>query len=195
MPEKGARNQALLEGKPRYFTGVPCKHGHVEERYADSGECIECARLKQLGRKEYKKEWMQKNRAKLLEQKKNDYRRNKAKFIKRAAAWAKAHPDKARDAARKSGRKWRARNTARMRAHSNARKKLYRHATPRWADKGAIRAIYIECQKRTATEGTPYHVDHVIPLRHKLVCGLHVENNLQILSGSENIRKKNTFKV
>lgn len=36
------RDAAHLAGKPRFFTGVPCKHGHLSERYVLQGACIEC---------------------------------------------------------------------------------------------------------------------------------------------------------
>jgi hypothetical protein len=36
------REQAIQEGSARYYTGVPCKNGHVSERNTLSGACLEC---------------------------------------------------------------------------------------------------------------------------------------------------------
>ena len=57
-------------------------------------------------------------------------------------------------------------------------------ATPAWADFDKIKSIYDNCP-------TGYHVDHIIPLQGKYICGLHVETNLQYLPASENISKRN----
>jgi hypothetical protein len=41
-----SRDEAIAKGLKRFFTGVPCKHGHVCERYTKIGnECVECSRL------------------------------------------------------------------------------------------------------------------------------------------------------
>lgn len=61
--------------------------------------------------------------------------------------------------------------------------------TPPWADLDKIKSIY----RRARTE--KLSVDHIIPLRGELVSGLHVENNLQLLSVSENSGKRNKFSV
>jgi hypothetical protein len=38
------RKQAKALGLTRYFTGKPCKHGHVCERYTANFACVECFR-------------------------------------------------------------------------------------------------------------------------------------------------------
>jgi len=73
------------------------------------------------------------------------------------------------------------------------RRKKRDQSMPPWANKKAIQSIYIEARQLTAKTGIPHEVDHIIPSNHPLVCGLHVEYNLQILTESENQEKSNRF--
>jgi len=66
---------------------------------------------------------------------------------------------------------------------------------PAWANGKAISAIYDQCRRISRETGTAHHVDHVIPLFGRRVSGLHVENNLQILSARANASKSNRFDV
>lgn len=68
---------------------------------------------------------------------------------------------------------------------ASQRRRGVSHATPAWANKTAIKAIY------ALARAQGLEVDHVIPLKSPLVCGLHVENNLQLLPPQENRRKGN----
>ena len=67
--------------------------------------------------------------------------------------------------------------------------------TPPWADREKIKAVYLEARALTKLTGVEHHVDHVIPLQGKLVSGLHVHQNLQVLVASQNCRKGNRFDV
>jgi len=68
---------------------------------------------------------------------------------------------------------------------------LKAQAIPPWADLQAIRAVYARAAELTTLTGVPHEVDHFYPLQSKVVCGLHTEANLQILTQAENISKLN----
>lgn len=57
-------------------------------------------------------------------------------------------------------------------------------ACPKWVNLEELKYIYDNCP-----EG--YHVDHIIPLKGKYVCGLHIPINLQYLSITDNCSKGN----
>ncbi|MGN6701482.1 MAG: hypothetical protein ACTHKB_00785 [Burkholderiaceae bacterium] len=66
-------------------------------------------------------------------------------------------------------------------------------ATPPWADFAAIRKTYKLADDLTEATGVKHVVDHVVPLNHPRVCGLHVDHNLQILTERANAAKSNYF--
>lgn len=81
------------------------------------------------------------------------------------------------------------------RYHAGKRRAILLQRQPAWADVDAIRLIYAEAIEKTLRTGIQHHVDHIIPLRGKTVCGLHVDANLQVLEWSENLEKFNKFEV
>lgn len=82
-----------------------------------------------------------------------------------------------------------------MQAKRNASKV---NATPQWLNKSQrkdIANIYAESALITAKTGIKHEVDHIVPLRSKVVCGLHVAWNLQVIEGYKNRVKNNYFEV
>lgn len=66
-----------------------------------------------------------------------------------------------------------------------------KHVRPAWADLTSIKRIYRAAREMTLKYGVFYTVDHIVPLKSKVVCGLHCEANLQILTKSDNSKKFN----
>lgn len=94
---------------------------------------------------------------------------------------------KRKDADRELRKKWREQNRGRVNAHTAARRARKRKATPAWADKTEIEYIYSLAQEQGLV------VDHIVPLKHPLVCGLHVQDNLRCITAELNARKGNFY--
>lgn len=62
---------------------------------------------------------------------------------------------------------------------------------PVWANLFYIKEIYKLCRLRTKITGVTWNVDHIVPIKSDLVCGLHVESNLQVITESMNKQKGN----
>lgn len=114
------------------------------------------------------------------------------------------HPEVYRKAARKWQAKnpqrfktahaaWRTRNSDKRAAAQAKRKCSQKGATPGWANDFFIKEIYHLAFLRTKMLGHKWHVDHIVPLKSHLVCGLHVEHNLQVIPAAQNISKHNRY--
>lgn len=80
---------------------------------------------------------------------------------------------------------------SRYRASLSRAKKLNR--LPSWCDREKLKQIYTEAVLRTEEQNIKYEVDHIIPLNGETVSGLHVPENLQILTQRQNNEKTNKF--
>lgn len=64
-------------------------------------------------------------------------------------------------------------------------------ATPSWANPFFIEEAYHLAKLRSEMTGFAWHVDHVVPLKSRIVCGLHVEHNLAVVPAPYNLSKGN----
>ena len=92
-------------------------------------------------------------------------------------------------------REWRKRNPAAYRASKAARRAAELRATPPWASHELIAKVYEAAAELEQSTGVKHHVDHEIPLRHPLVCGLHAHFNLRPMTAIDNMKKSNEFLV
>ena len=96
-------------------------------------------------------------------------------------------------------RNWRNNNLEKSRElkrFSDAKRKAMKiSASPKWANSKYIRLFYKLAKIEEKRIGVSVHVDHIVPLISNVVCGLHCEDNLQLLTETQNRSKKNFFKV
>jgi hypothetical protein len=91
-------------------------------------------------------------------------------------------------------RKYKAENLHKVSAWASKRRANKLQATPPWLtlqDYTEIEDLYLCARMFKLYTGQEYHVDHIIPLQGKTVCGLHVPWNLQVIPAKENLRKSN----
>jgi hypothetical protein len=111
----------------------------------------------------------------------------------RAAAvsklWAERNPDRIKA----THRRWYQRNLEHARLQLAIHQATRRRRYVSWANVEAVAAFYAEAALLRRTTGRSYVVDHIIPLKHHEVAGLHVETNLRIIERSENARKSSKW--
>lgn len=182
------RAEAMALGAKYYFTGAPCKHGHVAPRKT-KGACVECLKIEweqgNLKRADYFAAYNKSDAGQAAKQR--YYEANKELVKARALARPEEQKQKYRDA-------WAKENVVVIRAFTKARRRKHRLATPHWLTEAqfkTIRSIYEQAISLTKATGVQYVVDHIIPLQHDAVCGLHVPWNLRVITRAENGLKSN----
>jgi 5-methylcytosine-specific restriction endonuclease McrA len=182
------RADAVAQGAKYYFTGLPCKHGHVAPRKT-KGACLDCLKAEweqaKVTRADYFAAYNRSEKG--LENKKRYYAENKDAVVARAAAvpieqrrvWKYKHKTE---------------NVEAYKTLTNLRRRRFRDATPPWItkeQKQAIRRLYLAAMQLTKTTGERYVVDHIVPIHGEAVCGLHVPWNLRVITQEENLKKSN----
>ena len=145
-------------------------------KYGREYTCRECASTRKLKWSHANPDQHKDNQLTWRKNNKKRYRASQAKWNARNKEYTAARVKRYR----KANPGWMAAQCAKRRAS-----KL--KATPSWANLSSIETFYRDAHAQGKV------VDHIIPLQNKIVCGLHVETNLQLLTSSENSRKGNKF--
>lgn len=156
-----------------------CKKGLHQYR-ADKKRCPECYKITQ-------KRYYERNTERVRERTQNWYKKN----LDKARGNIRRYREQNLQQRREYYRHWREQNLDKHRAAESYRRALKKQATPLWADHTAINAIYAEAARLEKNTKIKYHVDHIYPLTSPYMCGLHVAENLQILTEKENCSKSN----
>ena len=88
---------------------------------------------------------------------------------------------------------WVAANRGSKNALISKRRAAKLQRTPQWADMKEIELIYKQSASLTKLLGKQTNVDHIIPLQGRLISGLHVPDNMQIMYAEDNQSKANTW--
>lgn len=150
---------------------------------------VEICKRKQKYHAEHKTEIDKKNKTYYINHKveiaerKRKYRiKHAVEIIENRRKYCIKHSDKIIE----QTRKWRKNNRDKHAAIQAKRRANKIAQTPVNADMKKIGEFYTEARRLTEEIGIPHEVDHIIPISKG---GLHHEDNLQILTKSENCRK------
>ena len=225
MTARGARHEAKRRGEPTYFTGLPCKNGHMAHRRTHNGECVECYRCfkkdfyknnqeKELARAaDYRDrnrenlnakafEFYQANKELMRARVRDYYQRNKDVLLEKAKTihadrikvyTAKRYVEK-KDHISRVASAYRKSNPHKVNARTAKRRASKVRATPTWVDQSAITEVYEQREAAQEIFDLKLEVDHIIPLRGRGICGLHVPWNLRVIELTRNRSKHNRYR-
>lgn len=206
-------HEAKILGLLRYFSGTPCKNGHISERRVSSRQCLKCA---SDNAKKFSKENPEK-----VKLRKANYRRNNATKIaeakrvynaknrERNKIAEKLYWENNKDKKRVKDLKYKVKNRDKVleclrlyrvnnrdvgNAHSAKRRASKLLRTPKWfseLDEFVWKEANSLARLRKQVTGLDWHVDHMEPLRGIFVSGLHTWNNCQVIPKALNLIKKN----
>ena len=205
MHEHSRPCQAEVQGLPRtraeakacgavsYFTGKPCKHGHISQRQTSNGVCEECRLVI------YHK-WRSGNAAKESKRCKEWRRDNKQLVLDAKKKWELANPDKMREMykrkymrdiekSKKQRKNWYQNNKEKYIVYGRNRRAKNKGADGKHSVKEINNIKNLQkgkCAYCATKLSSKYHVDHIHPLSKG---GSNWPSNLQILCPTCNLQK------
>jgi 5-methylcytosine-specific restriction endonuclease McrA len=212
-----SRTDAKKAGLTRYFTGKPCKHGHVAERYVANCLCVGCSPAiqkawydkrpkkekkpsKNLWKDpEYKRAYFRQWRKDNLDQSSEIKRKWRSKNPGYGTQWSRDHPEVAHNYYQNNKAKvavttriWRRKNRAKCQAYGLNYWARLKNAPGSFTEQD-VEAILEQQQYRCAAPHCQtdilrsFHIDHILPLSRG---GSNWPDNLQALCKSCNSQKK-----
>lgn len=192
--------EAKTQNSIHYFTGKPCNRGHISVRFASTAQCKAC-------QGEHTREYYSDDPEKYRALSREDHRRHRDRNVARMATYREENPDIMKAASKswrdrntekikQSIKKWKTENKDRLRGYDASRIISEVQATPDWltsSERKLIREVYASAKIISEETGEKHHVDHIVPLVSKYVCGLHVPWNLRVIPALENLRKGASF--
>lgn len=210
-----SRDQARNLGLRHFFTGEPCYRGHTDRRFVSTGRCTTCNRddgkrwqqQNQDHKREYDRQYQKANAQKISAYNRQRYESRREWFLERFKEYRRSNGEfvrqlnkeyrrENRERCNAAVREWRLRNSDRFSEIRRRRQLGKLKRTPSWlteADRAKIRALFRTAQQMTDHFGEKHVLDHAIPLQGKLVSGLHVPENLRVITHRENAEKYNNF--
>ncbi len=180
--------QARERGLKRYFTGKPCKFGHISERRVCSKYCCQCEREKTRKNPKklaYMKIYAERNKARIAEYQSKYYEENAEKIKE----YAKGRYQEKKPTMLMQMKEWRENNKESMRQYSKARKARNRCAEGAHTAQDIRKLERLQRMKcaycRSCLKGG-YHLDHIVPLA---LGGTNWPHNLQLLCQTCNLSK------
>lgn len=187
-----SKEEAVIEGVKKYFTGKPCRHGHLTFRYVSCDDCCECSRL---SRKKYtdknrdavydmNKRWRTANKDKTVSYKKKYNTEN----IESIRLYRKKYYSQNREKVLEASKKWRNSNPKRCSEITFLRYKLEKSLTPPrpYHNTKAISYLRNEVKRLNLLKKGRYEVDHIWPISRG---GVNHACNMRIVESTKNKEK------
>lgn len=162
-------------------------HKDAKGKEGRRASCKECDLLKK--RTQYETDPIYKDKVRSYQKDRSDYYKEHNKTYRRDNKAVIRDRVRARYQADAEAR-------ARVKANAAQYRRSKVSSQPAWLsekDKERIKDIYLLAEDLQVISGQKYQVDHIIPLRSKTVCGLHVPWNLQVLPADINLSKGNKY--